>query len=77
MNIMTTQTKRPAAKPRGVLTCTEWNEMHDFLTLALDAMGDGPDDLSRGFLAETILNQREAQKLAQRGLERLVKAVKS
>ena len=31
-------------KPKGVLTATEYAELHDALTLARDALGDGPDE---------------------------------
>ncbi|MCA0272394.1 MAG: hypothetical protein LCH69_10070 [Proteobacteria bacterium] len=63
----------PAArrKPKGVLTQHEWDEMHDALTLALDALGDGPDDVDRGFLVNSILHQRIALRIAHKRHERL------
>lgn len=57
--------------PKGLLTPTEWAETHDALTLALDALGDGPGDVDRGFLVNCILNQRVAFKITHARMEKL------
>ena len=57
--------------PKGVLTPTEWAEVHDALTLALDALGEGPDDVDRGFLMNCVVNQRVAIKITHARMEKL------
>ena len=63
----------PRHKPKGVLTAKEYAEMHDALTLALDALGDGPDDVDGPFLVNCIMHQRGALRLAHAVKERLEK----
>ena len=58
-------------KPRGVLTPLEWAEMHDALTLAIDALGEGPAEVDQPFLLNCITNQRIALKIAHARLEKL------
>lgn len=62
---------KPAQKPKGVLTVNEWHEMRDALVLALDALGDGPQDVCKDFLVNCILNQRVAIKISHAKLEKL------
>ena len=59
------------APPKGLLTPTDWAEVHDALTLALDALGDGPGDVDRGFLINCILNQRVAIKITHARMQKL------
>lgn len=42
----------------AILTQDEWNELHDALTLALDALGDGPTDVDLPYLANAMVHQR-------------------
>jgi ABC-type nitrate/sulfonate/bicarbonate transport system ATPase subunit len=49
----------------------EWAEVHDALTLALDALGEGPDDVDRGFLMNCVVNQRVAIKITHARMEKL------
>lgn len=61
----------PAPLP-GVLSAPVWAELHDFLTLALDALGDGPADFTPDFLANAAMHQRTALRItsaAQRRTE--------
>lgn len=44
----------------NVLSQDEWNELHDALTLALDALGDGPQDVCSLYLGNCMMFQREA-----------------
>ena len=61
--------RRP--KPKTLLTPTEWAELHDALTLALDALGDGPADVDGPFLLNSIMHQRGALRLAHALRERM------
>jgi hypothetical protein len=63
--------QRACAKRRRTLTDLEFTEMHDALTLALDALGDGPEDVDRARLMMCVANQRIAIKIAHARLERL------
>ena len=56
-------------RPRGVLHPEKWNELHDMLTLALDALGDGPQDFTPDFLRNAVLHQRLAMKISHKALE--------
>lgn len=57
--------------PKGVLTPTEWAEVHDALSLALDALGEGPGDVDRGFLMNCVLNQRVALKITHNRMQKM------
>ena len=59
------------APPKGILTPTEWSEVFDALTLALDALGDGPGDVDRGFFQNCILNQRIALKITHARMQKM------
>ena len=59
------------APPKGLLTPNEWAEVHDALSLALDALGEGPGDVDRGFLMNCILNQRIALKITHARMQKL------
>lgn len=68
---MTTE-KRARANGPGlptVLSQEEWDELHDALELALDALGDGPGDVDMSYLVNSVSFQREALRLATRRLE--------
>lgn len=55
--------QRPRATDTGlpnVLTQDQWNLLHDALTLALDALGDGPQDVCSLYLGNCMMFQREA-----------------
>lgn len=56
---------------KGAFTPFEWAEVRDALVLALDALGDGPDDVSPDFLANCMMNQRVALQVTHRRAERL------
>lgn len=43
---------------QSVLSQLEWDELHDALELALDALGDGPDDVNEDYLANCIIHQK-------------------
>lgn len=53
-----TSDRRPA-----VLTQDEWDELHDALELALDALGDGPQDVHMPYLINSMIHQRVALRL--------------
>lgn len=57
--------------PPGILTVEEWNGIHDALTLALDALGDGPHHVDHAFLINNIMHQPVAIQIAHRRLQRL------
>lgn len=61
----------PAAKPCGVLAPAVWNELHDFLTLALDALGERPEDFNPAFLRNAVIHQRLAIRISHGAMERL------
>ena len=58
-------------RPRGVLTPVVWNELRDFLTLALDALGDRPEDFTPHFLRNAVMHQRAAIRIFHGAMERL------
>lgn len=60
---------------RGVLPAERWAELHDFLTLALDALGERPEDFSRDFLLNAVMHQRLALKLTHKAMQALEMAV--
>jgi hypothetical protein len=53
------------------LTVTEWCNIHDGLTLALDAIADGPDMVDHGRLLQCIAHQRDALRIAHARLEKI------
>ena len=57
--------------PKGLLSPTDWAEVHDALTLALGALGEGPGDVDRGFLMNCVLNQRVAIKITHNRMQKL------
>ena len=63
----------PAAAPglpSVTLTAARWGQLHDMLTLALDALGDGPEDFSPDFLANAVLHQRHALRITTGAMRR-------
>jgi hypothetical protein len=61
------------APPKGVLTDLEYAELHDALTLALDALGDGPEDVSWDFLMNCVMHQRFGLKITHGRIDRIKK----
>lgn len=57
-----------AARP--VLPAEQWGELHDMLTLALDALGDRPEDFSPDFLANAVIHQRLAMQISHKAMQR-------
>lgn len=47
-----------------VLSGEKWAELHDMLTLALDALGDKPEDFTADFLANAVIHQRLAIRIS-------------
>ncbi|SDK62456.1 hypothetical protein [Paracoccus chinensis] len=52
-----------SARLPAVLTQSEWDELHDALELALDALGDGPADVDMLYLVNCMIHQRVALRL--------------
>lgn len=67
--------RRPTthAQPQSILTTKEWSELHDYLTLALDALGDAPTDVDESFLLNCVMHQRLAIRITHRKMEVLGK----
>ena len=61
------QTTQPIC---GVLPEEKWAELHDMLTLALDALGERPQDFTPDFLMNAVLHQRLAIKISHAAMER-------
>lgn len=59
----------------GVLLSDQWAELHDLLTLALDALGDRPEDFNPDFLHNAMMHQREALKITHKAARRMGEAV--
>ncbi|MEM9395118.1 MAG: hypothetical protein AAGA38_14760 [Pseudomonadota bacterium] len=65
-------------RPQPVLGQDHWAEIHDALTLAIDALGDGPSTTNRDFCwrnlgvarAELKRAQRRAEKWAEREVKK-------
>lgn len=55
---------------RNILTDLQWAELHDFLSLALDALGDGPDDFNADFLQNAVIHQRLALRITHKAMEK-------
>lgn len=51
-------------RTKTLLSAAAWAELHDALTLAIDALGDGPEDVDGPFLINCIMHQRGALRLA-------------
>ncbi len=68
-----THTHKPAfpRAAKGILTPFEWAEMRDALTLALEALGNGPEDVCKDFFVNCLINQRVAIRIAHARLEKL------
>lgn len=56
---------------KPVLAPAVWNELHDYLTLALDALGARPEDFNEAFLRNTVLHQRLALRITHGALHRI------
>ena len=54
-----------------VLSPDQWAELHDMLTLALDALGDRPEDFSPDFLANAVIHQRLASRITSKAARRI------
>lgn len=53
---------------RPILPAEKWSELHDFLTLALDALGDSHETCSADFLRQSAFQQRSAARLTRTAL---------
>ena len=62
---------KASRKPKPVLTALQWAELHDALTLALDALGGGPAYVDAPFLLNCVMHQRGALRLAHALKEKL------
>lgn len=58
-----------SAAGKGTLPPKAWNELHDYLTLALDALGDRPEDFDRAFLTNCVIHQRLALQITHRAIQ--------
>ncbi|PTE15992.1 hypothetical protein [Pseudogemmobacter blasticus] len=56
---------------RPVLPAETWNELHDFLSLALDALGERPQDFTPDFLHNAVLHQRLAIKITHKAMQQI------
>lgn len=56
--------------PSATLTAARWGQLHDMLTLALDALGDSPEDFSPDFLANAVVHQRLALRITNVAMRR-------
>ena len=56
-------------KPKGVFTATEWAEVFDALTLALDALGDRPEQVDHARFLNCVANQRIALRVTHKRLQ--------
>lgn len=52
----------------AIMPAEKWAELHDFLTLALDALGDRPEACSLDFLRQCAGQQRSAARLTRTAL---------
>ena len=59
-------------KPKSLMTATEYAELHDALTLASDALGDGASDVDRVALRDCVDNQRIGLRITETRLGRVV-----
>jgi hypothetical protein len=62
---------KPTPPRPAVLSAEEWAELHDCLSLALDALGDRPQDFNSDFLRQAVANQRLALQLSHRALAKV------
>ncbi len=53
---------------KGVLTDLQWSELHDCLTLALDALGQRPEDFREDSVKNAALYQSLAAKITHKAL---------
>ena len=56
-------------KPKGILTPTEWAEVFDALTIALDALGDRPEQVDHARFLNCVANQRIALRVTHKRLQ--------
>lgn len=54
-----------------VLPAEKWAELHDYLTLALDALGDQPEDFNPAFLHNAIIHQRLALQMTHKAVRQI------
>lgn len=55
---------------RPALTPKRWAELHDYLTLALDALGERAEDFNHDFLANAMIHQRLALHLTHEAMQK-------
>lgn len=61
--------EQAASTGEGILAPKAWNELHDYLSLALDALGERPEDFDKAFLANCELHQRLAIDITNRAIQ--------
>ncbi len=54
-----------------VLSADQWSELHDFLMLALDAIGIKPVDFNADYLRNCVGNRRRALKITHKAFASL------
>lgn len=54
-----------------VLPDEQWNQLHDYLVLALDAIGERPAEFDAAFLRNCVMHQRLAIQLTHKRLEQI------
>lgn len=65
--MLSTKERARATDPAWpILTQDEWNELFDSLQLALDAMGDGPQDVGTAYMENCVIHLRIALRLAHK-----------
>ena len=67
-------TDLPKTRPaKTIMTRAEWAEMHDSLTLAVDALGEGPADVDGPYLRNCIMHVCATLRLANKLKERHIR----
>lgn len=69
MAIISHNTPALPKQTRGVLPAERWAELHDMLTLALDALGERPEEFSLDFLLNAVLHQRLALQITHKAMQ--------
>lgn len=61
-------TKQPACGNAPALSSDAWNEVHDALVIAHDALGDSPSDVNQAYLQNCCIHLRIALKRVHRAM---------
>lgn len=57
----------------GALPPALWGELHDSITLALEALGERPEDFTPDFLANCLMHLRVAMKITNLSTREIAK----